>query len=77
MNPRTKGRIAGAIYDFMGYLTTREGENHFGSKFSPNDLLNFYTEWAYERGLSPQPVEPDIDGWNLGEQVIDAYLKYN
>lgn len=77
MNPETKSRIAGALYDFMGYLTTREGDFVYGSSHEcATDLLNHFTDWAFERGLSPQPLEPEIETWSLGEGMIDILLEF-
>lgn len=77
MNPRTKSRIGGALYDFMAYLTTREGSYTYGSGYEcATDLLNHFTDWAYERGLSPMPSEPDVQHWNLGEGMIDVFLEF-
>lgn len=39
-----------AIFDFLGYLTTRHSEIRVGAAFNPTPLLDHYKEWKRQRG---------------------------
>ncbi len=43
--------IAGALFDFLGYLSTREGILKVGGSEEPTPLLDALAAWAKERGL--------------------------
>lgn len=65
------------MYDFMGYLTTREGDFVYGASHEcATDLLNHFEAWCAQRGLTPAELEPEITTWNLGESMIDAFLEF-
>lgn len=77
MNPATKSRIAGALYDFMGYLSTREGDFVYGASHEcATDLLNHFEAWCHERGLFPVDLEPEISTWNIGESIVEVFLEF-
>jgi len=48
----TQSIIAGALFDFMGRLTTLPKTIKTGDVHTPHDLLDVFTVWAKERGLS-------------------------
>ncbi len=73
MIPRTRSRIAGALYDFMGHLTTREDVTIASARHTPNDLLDAFCEWAAKRGLDPN--DADVEHWQLGEMLIEAAIQ--
>lgn len=60
--PITDPKIAGALFDFMGYLTTRPKSIHLGSKNSVYRGMDALQTWAKERGLNLE--EADVKGWN-------------
>ena len=58
----TQGLIAGAIFDFMGYLTTRPKTVSAGATENPTPVLDHFTTWAAERGLSTERAM--VQDWN-------------
>ena len=44
--------IAGAIFDFAGFLTTREGVIEVGANANASPVADLIQEWAELRGLS-------------------------
>lgn len=44
--------ISGALYDFMGFLTSRPQEVTLSDHHTPHDLLDAFREWAEERNLN-------------------------
>lgn len=65
-------KIAGAIYDFIGYLTTRSGDNVFGRSHEVVVIHEFMLEWAKNRNLDIE--NPNIRNWN--EEDIEYRQKY-
>jgi hypothetical protein len=46
--------ISGALFDFMGFLTSRPEEITLSSHHEPHDLLKAFAEWAEERNLNTE-----------------------
>ena len=69
--------IAGALFDFLGFLTTRDKPTSFGSTRNASPAVELLQEWADKRGLdlkdaaveswryftSPCDPEPDMTDW--------------
>jgi hypothetical protein len=55
--------IAGALFDFMGRLTTLEDPITLSSKHEPHRLLEVFTEWAAERRLNTHNA--DVQRWQF------------
>lgn len=52
-------RIAGALYQFMGYLTTLENPITLGATHDSGEALALLAEWAHENGVSLEaPIFP-------------------
>ena len=67
----TQSLIAGAIFDFMGYLTTRPKTVAAGATENPTPVLDHFTVWAKERGLNIEKAM--VQDWNtLPGQVTIA-----
>lgn len=56
------GKVGGAIYDFMGYLTSLPTGIGVGAQFSPNEILDAYHDWQLKYGLGR--AEPEIETWS-------------
>lgn len=56
--------IAGALFDFAGFLTTRPTVTQFGSTADPCSAVDLLTQWAATRGLHLD--EADVGGWSVG-----------
>lgn len=54
--------FAGLLYDFAGYLTTREQSFVSGASEDPSPVLNHLEAFAKMRGLSLN--DPDIVDWH-------------
>lgn len=54
--------IAGALYDFLGRLTTMPGTFEVGAKHDAAQMVDHLTSWAVERGLNLDNA--DVEGWN-------------
>lgn len=68
-----KRLIAGALFDFLGYLTTREGCLTLGSAHDATPALDMLKEWAKGRGLSLD--DADVQNWQkqaITIKVIDG-----
>jgi len=53
-----------AIFDFMGYLTTRPGEIRVGAAYNPTPLLNQYKDWKGSRGQGENTSSAiNADNW--------------
>lgn len=61
MASTTPERIAGALFDFCGYITTVE-EFVVGSSQTPHVLMEHMNAWAKLRGLDLN--EADVESWN-------------
>lgn len=53
--------IAGAVYDFVGYLTAHTGTIEVGASVEVSPLMNLFVAWAAERGLEIK--DADVQGW--------------
>lgn len=53
--------VSGALYDFLGYLTSRSEACLVGSSFNPTPALKHLETWAAERRLKLK--EPNIAEW--------------
>jgi hypothetical protein len=54
--------VTGALFDFMGYLTTHEKSIVVGSGETVYALLDAYTAWAALRGLDDHSA--DVEHWS-------------
>jgi hypothetical protein len=54
--------VAGALYDFMGYLTTGDRELVLSGHHEPYALMERFQEWAERRGLDIK--DADVDDWH-------------
>lgn len=53
--------FAGAVYDFAGFLTTRNRTIEVGSAANASDMVDLIKEWANLRGLDMATA--DINAW--------------
>jgi len=70
--PTPRDAIAGALFDFLGFLTTRDKPVAFGATEWAAPAVDLLKDWAALRGL---PLDaPAIDGWcaALAQPVPDA-----
>lgn len=58
----TDRKVAGALFDFTGYLTTRPKTMHVGSQNSVYRIMDELRAWARLRGLDIE--DADVKGWN-------------
>jgi hypothetical protein len=58
----TQSIIAGALYDFVGHLTTLDRNLVVGSSKSPTSALDELVKWAHQRGLTLNPAQ--VQDWN-------------
>jgi hypothetical protein len=56
--------IAGAVFDFLGFLTTRDKPTSFGATRNASPAVKLLQEWANKRGLDL--VGADVEGWCHG-----------
>lgn len=68
-NKTINNTVTGALYDFMGYVTTRKTAVTFGSAFDANPAVRLLEEFCNLRGLDL--TEPDIKGWEAFTKEID------
>lgn len=61
--------IAGALYDFMGRLTTGEEEITLSGHHEPHRLLAIFEAWAAERRLNV--ANADVQHWSF--RISDPY----
>jgi hypothetical protein len=54
--------IAGAIFDFAGFLTGRDEEIKLGGQNDCGHMIEEIRQWAKLRGLNLD--EADVQGWN-------------
>jgi hypothetical protein len=52
-----KNIVAGALYDFLGYLSTRDAEIKMGADHDSYRVLDLLEEWAELRGLDLSNAE--------------------
>lgn len=53
--------IAGALYDFLGYITRTDPAIRVGKTEHPSRILDVFVEWAKLRDLNIDDAE--ISGW--------------
>ena len=56
--------VASALFDFMGYLTTREQSITVGSNDTCYDIMNAFQDWAKTRNLDLTLGDNDIYTWS-------------
>jgi hypothetical protein len=56
-----KNIVAGALFDFLGYLTTRDKPVTMSKRQEPHRALKMLQEWADERKLDLDNA--DVTGW--------------
>jgi hypothetical protein len=59
-------RIAGALFDFLGFLTTQEKCVSLGASELATPAVDLLTEWAKTRGLGLD--DADVSGWHSALQ---------
>lgn len=55
--------IAGAVYDFAGFLTTQLQTIEIGSTANASPIADLIKEWAELRDLNLE--DANVEGWNL------------
>lgn len=60
--------ISGALFDFCGYLTTRDEAITAGAQHHPSPLLDELEKWAAKRHLSLE--EADVMRWHMSVEDI-------
>ena len=55
-------QIAGALFDFAGFLTSTEKGHTFGAKHDAAPMVGLLREWAATRGLSLD--EANVMDWH-------------
>ena len=53
--------VAGAIFDFAGFIITRPGSLSFGSSQNATPMVKLIEEWAASRNLNLD--EPLVQSW--------------
>lgn len=61
--------VGGALYDFLGYLTTQEIPIVVGSSVPVYDILDAFEDWLSSRGIVMGGPEPDVEGWENGGTI--------
>jgi hypothetical protein len=61
--PAVPDLIAGALFDFAGFLTTRDKPVEFGASCDASPAVELLQQFAKKRGLSLE--SPDIQQWSL------------
>jgi hypothetical protein len=54
--------IAGALFDLLGFLTTRDKPTSFGATRNASPAVELLQEWANKRGLDLDGA--DVEGWH-------------
>lgn len=54
--------VAGALYDFLGYLTTRDAPITLSAKHDPGPALKALGEFFTMRGVD-ETCAPMVEGW--------------
>jgi hypothetical protein len=67
----TQSIVAGALYDFLGHLTTLDQNLVVGATKNPTTALDELQRWAYKRGLDIETAQ--VQDWNTqpGEVTIE------
>ena len=55
-------KVAGALFDFLGFLTTRDDVSTFGSSEECSTAVDLLKEWANIRNLSLDSA--DVENWH-------------
>ena len=58
----TNKKIAGALFDFIGYLTSMEKAITFGCKYNVPEALECLSKWAKKRNLNLEGA--DVKNWD-------------
>lgn len=53
--------IAGALFDFLGFLTSRDDSVTFSSRHDASAAVKAFQEWNANRGIDSS--EADVNGW--------------
>ena len=56
--------VAGALFDFLGYLTTRESPVTFSTRHSASPAVEVLQAWADKKGLDIS--DADVENWDRG-----------
>lgn len=67
-----KNLIAGALYDFAGFLTTRKAVLVCSEVHDAAPMAEAVAEFLARRGLNGAEVEPRVQNWNEGVSSPDA-----
>jgi len=62
--------IAGALFDFLGFLTTQEKSVSLGVSELATPAVDLLTEWAKTRGLGLD--DADVSGWHSALQAMQG-----
>jgi hypothetical protein len=63
--------IAGALFDFLGFLTTSDEVWTFSAQHDAAPAVRALEQWAGKRGLSL--AEADVSGWNATNRDAERY----
>lgn len=61
MNEATRRIVAGALFDFAGFLTSRPGTAVIGDSHDATKVVELLQQFADARGISLDYAE--VDGW--------------
>lgn len=67
---------AGAVYDFAGFLTTRDKQLVLSSRDEAAGCAEAVKEFLDKRGV-PDSLRPDIEGWATNSQPVQPAQKLN
>jgi len=59
--------VAGALYDFLGFLTTRDKSITVGGSEPTPPVLDLLQEWAEDRGLSL--IDAEVMDWQEDDAI--------
>lgn len=62
-------RVMGALYDFLGFLTTREETIKLGGKELVPPVIKLLREWCANRNIDPDCA--DVLNWNDRANELD------
>ena len=72
----TQAIIAGALYDFLGHLTTLDKNIVVGGSANPTPALDELGRWAAMRGLPVEDINIDIpvEDWDKAPKKIELHM---